>query len=255
MKHIFFIVLLCFCSVFSLSGCTIEETSQKYFGDNAPANFTEPEYKKVQDACWDIIEQKAAEKHVEPTLDDSFVQKYLDLDSLDDLEKAVKIGIRATMNEAGYKKNEIQLMKDLFAQEEIQIMASSNPAEKEQEMNDALAALAAKANQNTDVFLQEHYQMNQSDFDNFVGRKAQEFLYTPDSSESSTSSGFTTKSIEESSENSVSSSETTAEDTTATESTKTESTQTDSTALSQETSSLPEEGTTYSESPFSEIIN
>ena len=159
-----------------VSGCSVEKSTEKLFGANTPEKFSKPEHIEAKDAVFDNNNKSVSHSDVPQETDDSFVSKYADKDSLDDIEDDIDIAMEAVSNKSGYTEKEIALMKDLFAQKAVTMKTCTDVSEKKAEMNKALKELADSSNQTIENYLMNHYGMTVKEFNNFSARKAQEFL-------------------------------------------------------------------------------
>ena len=158
-----------------LSGCSVEKTTEKLFGENTPEKFSKPEHIEARDAVFDN-NKSGSDSDIPQETDESFVSKYADKDSLDDIEDDIDIAMEAVNNKSGYTEKEIALMKDLFAQKSVTMKTCTDVSEKKAEMNKALKELADSSNQTIENYLKNHYGMTVKEFNSFSARKAQEFL-------------------------------------------------------------------------------
>lgn len=123
----------------------------------------------------DTVKRLASQKHIPYSLSDDFIQKYLDMNSFEELKLRTKAGIAATNSSADMTESQYQLWKDIIATEQLNQYTVKNLEDKTVELNLIMDDMAAEANQSIDDFLAK-YGMTRDGAEDFVKSQAEKYV-------------------------------------------------------------------------------
>lgn len=135
----------------------------------------EVEYiKNPKDVAWNEVERMAKEKHVAPSLDPDFIEKYYPVKDQKAFRALVESGQKGVEKDlvAGTKK--YRLAQALMDTQEISMITTDDLNRTAEQYNRALDKLAKEKDMSSEDFLNTYYDMSSSEFQTFVQQKAKD---------------------------------------------------------------------------------
>ena len=157
------------CAYFNIIGKLVSAWDGTF--KTEPQVQAEVEYVNADDVAWNEIQRMANEKHVQPSLDDDFVNQYFDVESQEDLKKVVAAGMAAVQKDLAVGSKEYDLAKALMETNEISYITTDDLEKTANQFYKALNKLAKEKNLSDDQYLKEYYDMSGDDFQTFVEKK------------------------------------------------------------------------------------
>lgn len=123
-----------------------------------------------------IVERLAEQEHVKPSLSDDFIQKYLDMDSFDELKQRTQSGIAAVNDTADMTESEFRLWKDIIDSKRLNMYTTEDLEAKKQEIQRVIESLANEKGQELQDFLKKSYRLAPDEAEAFISRQAEKFI-------------------------------------------------------------------------------
>lgn len=152
-----------------LTGCDALQPGLKKLADTPDTEDT------VTVMAKNTVERLASQKHIPYSLSDDFIQRYLNMQSFDELKARTKAGIAATNSSADMTEAQYRLWQDIIATEQLNQYTVKDLEDKKIELNSIMDKMAADNNQSLEEFL-EKYGMSLNDGDEFAQKQAEKYV-------------------------------------------------------------------------------
>lgn len=164
----FILLFLTGCSGFEGFGSGTKKISQK--------DIEASQKDEITVMAEDTVNKLAREKYIAPSLSSSFMQKYLDMDSFEELKTRTVAGIKATQNTADLTEKEFQLWKDIIKDKQMNQYTVSDLNKKKEELTDILNSMARENNESLLEFVNDNYGMSNEELKSFIEKQAQKYV-------------------------------------------------------------------------------
>nr|WP_303182491.1 hypothetical protein [Lachnoclostridium phocaeense] len=156
--------------MYMISACGLKSGLEEYKLPDSTENTP------VNEATISVIKRAAEKAHTAPALSDDFVDKYLDIDSMLELEKRVETGLAAANDVADLTEAEFQAWSDIIESKQLNMYTTSDIEQRKSEIYEVLNGFAAKADQSFEEYMKKAYGMDPAEAEAFAKKQAQKFV-------------------------------------------------------------------------------